>query len=285
MIYVSFQLPHNSGGCYDVSFVLGDRSHIVNPSENGLLSDAIVVPAGKSQTLKVAFKTRGLDQWSYDFPNGNRVRNFVLTMSTDFREINFPSGTGSPTKEIQTETGWQFEWKYPDVIGAQAIGMSMPDVLNPGPVAERVTFYAPVSLLFFATVFLVLAMARDIPIHPMNFFFIAAGFFSFHLLFAYLVDVLPLHASFTIAAGVSLLLVCGYIYAFAGKALSLWAVGAQFAYMVLFSYSFFIDGYSGLTIAIGSVLTLAFLMATTAKIDWSKRFARNAVAPPPIPAQ
>ncbi|MBV8278024.1 MAG: inner membrane CreD family protein [Verrucomicrobia bacterium] len=206
-------------------------------------------------------------------------------MSTDFREINFPSGTGSPTKEIQTETGWQFEWKYPDVIGAQAIGMSMPDVLNPGPVAERVTFYAPVSLLFFATVFLVLAMARDIPIHPMNFFFIAAGFFSFHLLFAYLVDVLPLHASFTIAAGVSLLLVCGYIYAFAGKALSLWAVGAQFAYMVLFSYSFFIDGYSGLTIAIGSVLTLAFLMATTAKIDWSKRFARNAVAPPPIPAQ
>jgi len=116
----------------------------------------------------------------------------------------------------------------------------------------------------------------------MNFFFIAAGFFSFHLLFAYLVDVLPLHASFLIAAGVSLLLVCGYVYAFAGRTLSLWAVGAQFAYMVLFSYSFFIDGYSGLTIAIGSVLTLAFLMITTAKIDWSKRFARNPVAPPPV---
>ena len=63
------------------------------------------------------------------------------------------------------------------------------------------------------------------------------------------------------------------------------AVGAQFAYMVLFSYSFFIDGYSGLTIAIGSVLTLAFLMATTAKIDWSKRFGRSAVTPPAIPAQ
>jgi hypothetical protein len=119
---------------------------IVNPTGNGVLSDAIIVPAGKSQTLKVAFKTRGLDQWSYDFQNGNRVRNFVLTMSTNFREINFPAGTGSPTKETQTETGWQLEWRYPDVIGAQAIGMSMPDVLNPGPVAERVTFYAPVSL-------------------------------------------------------------------------------------------------------------------------------------------
>jgi hypothetical protein len=26
MIYVSFQLPQNTGGCYDVSFVLGDRT-------------------------------------------------------------------------------------------------------------------------------------------------------------------------------------------------------------------------------------------------------------------
>ena len=54
MIYVAFQLPHNTGGCYDVSFVLGDRTDIVNPAQNGVLSDAIIVPAGKSQTLKVA---------------------------------------------------------------------------------------------------------------------------------------------------------------------------------------------------------------------------------------
>jgi inner membrane protein involved in colicin E2 resistance len=284
-IYVAFQLPHTSAGCHDVSFVLGDRTDIVNPTENGVLSDAVTVPAGKSQTLKIAFKTRGMDQWSYNFQNRNRIRNFLLTMSTDFREINFPAGTGSPTKATQTGDGWQLQWSYPDVIGAQEIGMSMPDVLNPGPVAERVSFYAPVSLLFFATVVLVLAIARNAPIHPMNFFFIAAGFFSFHLLFAYLVDVLPVHASFLIAAGVSLLLVCGYIYAFAGRALSLWAVGAQIAYMVLFSYSFFIDGYSGLTIAIGSVLTLAFLMVTTAKVDWSQKFVRHRATPPPAPAK
>ena len=285
MIYVAFRLPQNAGGCYDVSFVLGDRTELVNPSESGVLSDGIIVPAGKSRTLKIAFKTRGLDQWAYDFQNRNRIHNFVLTMRTDFREINFPQGTGSPTQATQTETGWQLQWSYPDVIGAQAIGMSMPDVLNPGPVAERVSFYAPVSLLFFATVFLVLAMARNAPLHPMNFFFISAGFFSFHLLFAYLVDVLPLHASFLIAAGVSLLLVFGYIYGFAGRTLSLWAVGGQIAYMVLFSYSFFIDGYSGLTIAIGSVLTLAFLMVTTAKVDWSQKFVRRPVTPPPVCAQ
>jgi inner membrane protein involved in colicin E2 resistance len=98
------------------------------------------------------------------------------------------------------------------------------------------------------------------------------------------VDVLSLHASFLIAAGVSLLLVSGYIHGFAGRALSLWAIGAQIAYMVLFSYSFFIEGYSGLTIAIGSVLTLAFLMVKTAKIDWSQKFGHHPVTPPPISA-
>jgi Inner membrane protein CreD len=285
MMYVAFQLPHNSAGCYDVSFVLGDRTDLVNPSENGILSDAVLVPAGQSRTLKVAFKTRGLDQWSYDFRDRNRIHNFVLNLRTDFREINFPAGTGSPTQATKTDTGWELEWNYPDVIGAQAIGMSMPDVLNPGPVAERVSFYAPVSLLFFATVLLVVAMARNTPLHPMNFFFVSAGFFSFHLLFAYLLDVLPLHASFLTAAGVSLLLVGGYIYGFAGRTLSLWAIGAQIAYMVLFSYSFFIEGYSGLTITVGSVLTLAFLMATTAKIDWAQKFKRQPATPPPLAAE
>jgi len=71
-IYVAFQLPRTSAGCHVVSFVLGDRTDIVNPSENGVLSNAVIVPAGKSQTLKVAFKTRGMDQWSYDFQAGCR---------------------------------------------------------------------------------------------------------------------------------------------------------------------------------------------------------------------
>jgi len=63
------------------------------------------------------------------------------------------------------------------------------------------------------------------------------------------------------------------------------AAGAQLAYMVLFSYSFFIDGYSGLTITVGSILTLAFLMIATAKVDWSQRFSRRTqITPPPITA-
>jgi len=35
---------------------------------------------------------------------------------------------------------------------------------------------------------------------------------------------------------------------------------AQFAYMILFSYSFFFEGLTGLTITIGAIVTLALLM-------------------------
>ncbi|HEY8834495.1 MAG TPA: hypothetical protein VIM09_02850 [Chthoniobacterales bacterium] len=69
-------------------------------------------------------------------------------MTTDFSEFDFPGGTGSPTERARTTHGWNFTWSYPDVVNAQPIAMAMPSVANPGPVASRISFFAPVSLLF-----------------------------------------------------------------------------------------------------------------------------------------
>ena len=38
--------------------------------------------------------------------------------------------------------------------------MDPPDRLNPGPLAARITFFAPVSLLFFFTVMVILGVLR-----------------------------------------------------------------------------------------------------------------------------
>ena len=81
--------------------------------------------------------------------------------------------------------------------------------------------------------------------------------FAFQLLLAYLVDLIPLALAFTVAAAVSLALVGGYLRAAAGKTFARIAVPAQFIYLVLFSYSFFFDGLTGLTITVGAVVTLA----------------------------
>jgi hypothetical protein len=52
--------------------------------------------------------------------------------------------------------------------------------------------------------------------------------------------------------------------------------------MVLFSYSFFFDGLTGIAIAIGAVITLALLMAFTAKVDWDSALGSRGT-PPPMP--
>ena len=273
-IYVNFQFPAKDTSYENFSFQVGDKVSTDAPASGAGITEAVTLAPGASATVKAAYRSRGVDRWDYSFGQASRIRNFALMMVTDFREIDFPGGTGSPGERMREESGWRLTWKYPDVIGAQAIGMDMPGVLNPGPVAARITFFAPVSLLFFFAVLLILGAVRGVNFHPMNYFFFAAGFFAFQLLFAYLVDLIPLLAAFIIASIVSLTLVAGYIRALTTPAFARIAAAAQFAYLVLFSYSFFFDGLTGLTITIGAIVTLGLLMAMTAKIDWAERFAQ-----------
>ena len=44
---------------------------------------------------------------------------------------------------------------------------------------------------------------------------------------------------------------------------------------MLFSYAFFFEGYTGLTVTVGAVLTLFVLMQLTARVDWGAVFAKR----------
>jgi len=46
-------------------------------------------------------------------------------------------------------------------------------------------------------------------------------------------------------------------------------------FLVLFSYSFFFSGFTGLAITVGAVLTLAYFMGKTAKVDWEVVFPKK----------
>src|SRR3977135_1540732 len=164
--------------------------------------------------------------------------------------------------------------------------MWRPSFAQPGPGASRMSFFAPVSLLFFFAVLILIGMVWEVKLHPMNYFFLAAGFFAFRVFFPHLVELLLLFPAFVISAAVSLALVSGYLLAAAGRRFARVAALAQFAFIVLFSYSFFFEGLTGLTITIGAIITLALLMTATAKINWADKFRSPAVIrgiPPPIP--
>lgn len=281
-IYIDYPLPDATAGLTGFRFELeGDsNSATALPSSGGRITRAITLPADGTTTLATHYTTRGTDHWIYQFSDNRRLSDFTLTMRTNFPDINFPVGTGSPTERTPSNGGYSLVWHYPDILNALNIGMDMPKQLNAGPVAARIAFFAPVSLVFFVTILILISGVRGIAIHPMHIFFVTAGFFAFHLLFAYLADLTPLAVSFTAASVTSLALVCGYLYAVAGRELLAVALPAQTIYLIAFSASFFIDGLTGISLTLLGILTLALLMFLTAKTDWRNAFTRK---PPPVP--
>jgi inner membrane protein involved in colicin E2 resistance len=203
-----------------------------------------------------------------------------MDMRTDFDRIDFPAGTISPSSKAREGAGWRLGWRFDSLVTGQKLGMVAPTRINPGPLAARITFFAPVSLLFFFTVMVVLGLLRRESLHPVNYFFLAAGFFAFHLLLAYLVDHLNVHASFAIAAATSVFLIVSYLRLVGGWRFAVLQAGAaQVVFLVLFSYAFFFEGYTGLTVTLGAVLTLFVLMQVTARVDWDDVLGDRAVLP------
>jgi len=224
-----------------------------------------------------------MGRWNYSFGSQiAQVKDFQLTMSTNFKDIDFPDNTLSASEKHETADGWQLQWDYKNLLSGYQIGMVMPEKLQPGPLAGRISLFAPVSLFFFFFLVFIITTIRRVDLHPMNYFFLAAAFFAFHLLMAYLVDHFSIHASFVVSAIVSLALVVSYMRLVAGPKFALVECGlAQSVYLVLFSYAFFFKGYTGLTVTIGSIVTLFVVMQMTGRINWSERFART----PPPPQQ
>ena len=281
---VAFPFPSQTALYDDIHFEVRNGSWTAKPGvRDGSLVGSVLARAGQTVTVVASYRSQGLDQWMYRFSDneGNQkvseVRNFRLDMETDFTEIDFPLDTVSPTHKEKSTDGWRLTWEYENLISGVNIGMSMPQKLQPGPLAGQISFFAPVSLFFFILVMLVIALARGIDLHPMHFFFLAAAFFAFHLLLAYLVDHISIHAAFFSAAAVSVTLVVSYLRLVVGQRFAfVEAAAAQLIYLVAFSYAFFFKGFTGLAVTIGAILTLFVLMQMTARIRWQDVFAKKA---------
>jgi inner membrane protein involved in colicin E2 resistance len=196
-------------------------------------------------------------------------------MRTNFKAIDFPARTLAPTTERETNDGWQLGWAYRELVTGGGIGMIFPKPLQPGPLAARITFWAPLSLLFYVFVMLVITALRRIELHPINYLFLAAAFFAFHLLFAYTVDRIRIEFAFVLCAAVSMALTVSYLRLVVGlRFAAVEAAAAQFFYLILFSLALFDEGYSGLSITVGAIVTLFVTMQLTGRIRWSERFAK-----------
>lgn len=249
--------------------------------EDGQVMREVVIAGGEEVRFEIAYRSQGVGTWRYAFgQHVQEVRDFRLAITTDFDAVDFPAGTLSPGRMERTDDGRRLEWAYSRLVADAGIGIDMPERLNPGPWVSRVTFFAPVSLFLFFFLMFVVSIIREVRLHPMHFFFLAAAFFAFHLLLAYLVDHMSVHLAVALASATSIALVISYMRVVVSNRFAFVEVGlAQLIYLVGFAYTFFLDGYTGLAVTVMTVVTLFVVMQATARLDWSAVFRADATRP------
>jgi len=96
------------------------------------------------------------------------------------------------------------------------------------------------------------------------------------LLLAYLADHISIHAAFVISSIVSIALVVSYLRLVVDLRFALVDAGlTQLIYLVLFSYAFFFEGFTGLAVTIGAILTLFVVMQMTGRIRWEEKLGSS----------
>lgn len=276
VVEIALPFPAQRAVFDDLRFEINGKPWLQQPAaKDGRITGTVELGPEERVTLHAGYRSQGLGRWTYAFGSGvSEVRNFRLAITTDFRDIDFPEDGMSPTHKNPTDNGWHLVWEFRRLVAGVNIALAMPEKLQPGPLAAEIAAFAPVSLFFFIVVLLALGIVRGIELHPMHFFFLAAAFFSFHLLFAYLADQTSIHIAFGTAAATSLFLTISYLRAAIGGRYAFLAAGAaQLLYLVLFSYAFFFKGLTGLAVTLGAIITLFVLMQLTARVDWRTVFS------------
>lgn len=253
----------------------------------GRFSSKTLIHPGDVVKFELAYKSRGTDQWSYAPGAGvQQLENFKMTMATDFSNIDFPSHTLSPTARHRTAEGWLLSWDFASTVTGHGMGMKLPTKIQPGELSTALIFSAPISLMFFFVMLFVVATLQKLEIHPINYLFLAAAFFAFHLLFSYSADHLTVPWAFGASSVVSLLLVISYLRLVVSPKFALReAALGQLVYLIGFSLAHFWEGYTGLTVTILAILTLFLLMQATGRLRWAEVLAsdRSEKPSPPSP--
>ncbi|MEW6210534.1 MAG: hypothetical protein AB1631_19375 [Acidobacteriota bacterium] len=148
---ISFALPAANGRYDKFRFEVDGAAVPFNRQDANLLVARIPCAARSRHKLAVNYETKGLDRFLYRFGEGiSEVRNFQLAALTDFGGYDHPQDSISPDTKEQQGKGWKLVWQYDHLISGSGIGIETPRRINPGPLAARISFFAPVSLGFFS---------------------------------------------------------------------------------------------------------------------------------------
>ena len=139
---VAFRFPSQNGQYDDFRLELdGKRVPFSNGERGALVANIDAATPAKRYVLNVHYVSQGLDTYVYRFADSiSEARDFSLVATTDFDGFDFPANTMSPSDKRQLPGGgWELAWRYKSLVTGNGIGVAMPQKLNPGPLAARIS--------------------------------------------------------------------------------------------------------------------------------------------------
>src|SRR5262249_33714829 len=148
-----FRFPlGNERGVFDGFQVTRGGDVVPTTIKDGVASWSEELKPNEARSFEVSYRSRGTTRWGYQLLGAGstgEVKDFKLALDTDFSQTDSPAGTLSPSQQHGDGKSWHGEWNFRSLVANAPIGLTLPQKLNPGPLAEKITFFAPVGLLFF----------------------------------------------------------------------------------------------------------------------------------------
>jgi hypothetical protein len=100
-VTLTFKLPATQAIYDNLTFEV-DGVPVPTTSDQGTVSATVPVAPRATATLAVGYRSQGLGEWRYDFGSGDprsvaRVRDFQLSVATNFRDVDFAESSLSPS--------------------------------------------------------------------------------------------------------------------------------------------------------------------------------------------
>src|SRR6202008_1443027 len=146
-VQIALPFPASNAVFDDLQFELEGRPWAAAPAPaNDRIAGSGRLAAGERVTLKAGYRSQGMDRWTYGFGQGiAEVRDFRMTVKTNFAAIDFPDGSISPAHKERSGDGWLLRWEFRRLVSGVNIAVVMPEKLQPGPLASQISAFAPIS--------------------------------------------------------------------------------------------------------------------------------------------
>lgn len=260
----------------NLSLVINGQSQPIEMSHTGKMVHHTRLEPGESLECELSFETKGSADFRYLPPSNTVQRDLRVDLTTDFLDIDFPTGTKSPLTKTKQGKGWTLVWEYETLMGVgDGFGMTVPVPMQIGEAVSRIAFAAPWALILFIAITLTFALMRQANFHPMHLLLIISAFFSFNLVLSYVSDWVTLPWGFLISALISVGLVISYCLPALGRDMTLKVIApGQLIYLLGFALVSLLDGARGLGITLLGTLTLLAIMQLTKRVDWNNVFSK-----------